>query len=359
MKYTANKILLIITRQIGDVLLATPLLHSLRKAYPQAQIDVLVYQGKQSILEGNTDCNKILTIVERPNFAQSWKLFKRIFRQYDLALSTLAGDRPTFYSLLAAPKRVNIVPSRHWKNQWKRWIAKYYTELDDEHTHTVIQYLRLADLLDIPRSYKVILPYSAQTASKLDKYFHWQTEPFVVLHLVPMWHYKRWTLMGWQQLAHYFTQQNLRVVLTGSHTQSEMEYIQQAISLMPTSVINLAGQLDLSDVAQLIQVSRLYIGPDTAVTHLAAATDTPIVALYGPTNPLKWAPFPKDYQQDKTPFQKVGIQQVNNVLLIQGKKDCVPCHQEGCQRHRQSQSDCLEELQSQTVIERIQLAFKL
>ena len=51
MKYTANKILLIITRQIGDVLLATPLLHSLRKAYPQAQID---QGGDYSIgLKGN------------------------------------------------------------------------------------------------------------------------------------------------------------------------------------------------------------------------------------------------------------------------------------------------------------------
>jgi heptosyltransferase-3 len=99
----------------------------------------------------------------------------------------------------------------------------------------------------------------------------------------------------------------------------------------------------------------LYVGPDTAVTHLAAATGVPTVALYGPTNHLKWAPWPADYAKNQSPFiNKGGVQQVGNVILIQGLQDCVPCHQEGCERHLSSKSRCLEELDSMIVIRAVQ-----
>jgi heptosyltransferase-3 len=90
------------------------------------------------------------------------------------------------------------------------------------------------------------------------------------------------------------------------------------------------------------------------VTHLAAATGIPTFALYGPTNPLKWAPWPYGYAEDKTPFAKKGIQQVGNVVLIQSADECVPCHQEGCEQHRQSSSDCLETLNSAVIIDAIE-----
>ncbi|HHB92017.1 MAG TPA: lipopolysaccharide heptosyltransferase, partial [Thioploca sp.] len=67
MTIIVNKILLIATRQIGDVLLVTPLLRSLRKAYPKAIIDILVYENKGEILVGNPDYDNLITITEHPN----------------------------------------------------------------------------------------------------------------------------------------------------------------------------------------------------------------------------------------------------------------------------------------------------
>ena len=119
---------------------------------------------------------------------------------------------------------------------------------------------------------------------------------------------------------------------------------------MPKNVYNMAGKLEFSEVATLIRSSEIFVGPDTVVTHLAAATGAPTVALYGPTNPVKWAPWPHGYERDKNPFKRNGTQRVGNVLLIQGPGNCVPCHQEGCDGHRQSISRCMEELDAETVI---------
>lgn len=357
--FPAHKILLIATRQIGDVLLVTPLLRSLRRAYSTALIDVLVYDHKGGMLAGNPDYNQLIAIAEHPTFKEYRVLFKQIWRRYDLAISTLTGDRPLAYSWLAAPKRVSLVPPYQWQNHWKRWLVHAWTELDNVSTHTILQNLQLADLLGIPRYYEVIVPTSPNSTQILNKLlpFAWQTQAFAVLHLLPMWHYKRWTLTGWKELAHYLTQQGLRIVLTGGGDEQETAYIQTALAKMPDSVTNLAGQLCFGEVAELIKHCKIYIGPDTAVTHLAAATGVPTVALYGPTNPSKWSPYPVGYACNQNPFLNKGTQQVGNVLLIQGTGDCVPCHQEGCERHKQSDSRCLAELESETVIKAIKTAF--
>jgi len=358
MKYPAQKILVIATRQFGDVLLTTPLLRSLRCAYPQAVIDVLVFEGKESILEGNPDINQRITIPEHPRWIETLKLARKICRQYDLSISTLSGDKPLFYALCSGKKRVSVVPPQE-QDFWKRTISAAWTELDDKNTHTITQYLRLAELLDIPLHYQVINPTSSTAAEKLDRKlpFDWRKQPFAVLHLTPMWRYKYWTLNGWSELAHYLINSGISVVLIGGGKKRDMGYSYSALFKMPKSVVSLVGKLRFSEVTTLIESSRLYVGLDTAVTHLAAATGVPTVAIYGPTNPVKWAPWPVNYTSNTPPFQRRGVkgfQRVGNVFLIQSEEYCVPCHQEGCERHRKSRSRCLFELESVGVINVVQ-----
>jgi heptosyltransferase-3 len=84
---------------------------------------------------------------------------------------------------------------------------------------------------------------------------------------------------------------------------------------------------------------------------LAAAVGTPTVALFGPSNPVKWGPWPKGYAEGRDPYRLKGTQRVNNVVLLQGEGDCVPCMQEGCDRHNGSLSICLQNLPARRVID--------
>jgi len=110
-------------RYLGDVLLTTPLLHSLRQAYPDAQLDVLVFRNTASMLEGNPDISHIITTPNRPKLHDYWQLFRQLFRRYDLAIATQAGDRPFLYTLLAAPLRVAVVPPKNTTGWWKRFFC--------------------------------------------------------------------------------------------------------------------------------------------------------------------------------------------------------------------------------------------
>jgi heptosyltransferase-3 len=90
----------------------------------------------------------------------------------------------------------------------------------------------------------------------------------------------------------------------------------------------------------------LYIGPDTSVSHLAAACDVPVLAIFGPTNPQRWSPWPGVPQG----FERVALSQtLGKVTLLQADLPCVPCGKAGCEDHRQSRSDCLQAITPERV----------
>lgn len=358
MRYPAGQILLIATRQIGDVLLVTPLLRSLRRAYPSAQIDVLVYRRTGGMLEGNPDLDAMIEVDEHPDRDGYRVLLRQILRRYDLAISTLHGDRPSIYAFIAAPRRVSIVPDRSIKAAWKRWVAAAWTVLDNINTHTVVQNLRLADLLAIPRCYEVVPPSRADATERLQRLlpFHRQVDPYVVMHAMPMWRYKRWPREAWGKLATHLHQQGFWVVLTGGPAAEERASIRVlSRSLAPIPVVDLAGKLSFGDLSELIRSCACYVGPDTCVTHLAAACGAPTVAIYGPTNPVKWGPWPVAYCSEPSPYALRGAwQRRGNVLLLQDVLGCVPCLREGCERHKKSYSHCLDQLPAARVFEAVQ-----
>jgi heptosyltransferase III len=118
--------------------------------------------------------------------------------------------------------------------------------------------------------------------------------------------------------------------------------------------LNLAGKFSFPQLAILLERAALYVGPDTVTTHLAAAAGVPTVALFGPSNPVKWGPWPKNSDAHLSPYRFRGTQFVGNVALVQGAGHCVPCLQEGCARHEGSESVCLQMLAAGTVIEAVE-----
>ena len=103
------RILVIALRRLGDVLLTTPLIRSLRRAWPEAAIDALVFADTAGILAGNPDINRVIAMPPRPTAAQSLTLGARLLRQYDLAVSTQSGDRPTGFAIAASELRPAII----------------------------------------------------------------------------------------------------------------------------------------------------------------------------------------------------------------------------------------------------------
>lgn len=346
-----RRILVVATLRIGDVLLTTPLIRSLRRAWPQVNITVLVFEGTEGILQNNPDVDDIITVNRRPTFFEHLRLLWRLWRSYDLAISTMTNDRATLYARIGGKHAIGAIDAGA-KHQWKRKLLSQYSETEIVNTHTVLNYLRLADLLGIQRYQDVVMGWKAENVLSVQSMipFDVEVEPYVVLHAYPMYIYKAWRRDAWVELAGWLRQNGMRIVLTGGNDATEKSNVNALAKLLPPETVNVAGKLEFSEVAYLLSKARAYVGPDTVVTHLAAAVGTPTVALFGPSNPVKWGPWPSGYIESKDPYQMVGTQHVGNVVLLQGQGDCVPCMEEGCDRHVNSLSRCLQELPATRVI---------
>ena len=342
----ARRVLIIAVPALGDVLLCTPLMRSLRTMAPEMQVDVLVRTGHGAILEGNRDVHAVLEMNRRPPIGETLAQMWRLFRSYDLVISNSISDRAALYALAAAPRRISMVaPRKPGRIQWKRWLYDEYVEHDDDRHHTLDHTTMLGELLGLDVQPRPVPPRAHNSAAVVAALLgpNWERRQFAILHPTPALAYKRWQTRGWRRVADHLRQQGLEVLVTGDGNEKELEYLHDCIRFRDGTVTHLAGKLRLGDIPALLERCRVFVGVDTVVTHVAAATGIPTVALFGPSHPVVWGPWPATFE-GRTPFKKHGSQRVGNVHLVQGPGPCVPCAKAGCLDQPDSRSDCLSAL---------------
>ena len=330
--------LVVALRRLGDVLLTTPLIRSVKRAFPAAAIEALVFAGTEGILSGNPDLAGVIAIAEGQGSRGSAALLRRLWRRYDLALSTQTGDRPTFLAWLGGRQSAGPLDADRLSASVKR-LALSLSYTSDRSLHRIVDLLHLADILGIARCAEVVCPQGPVRPGLL------QPRPYAVVHAAPKYRYKRWTSDGWQKLAAALRQRGLTTIVVGAKT--DRAYLDEV--WLENDVTRLDGALSWPELSALIAGAHVYVGPDTAVTHLAAASGAPTVALYGPTDPRIWGPWPVGGLD--RPWAAAGtIQHRGNVWLVQNPLPCLPCQLEGCERRLDSYSQCLDELAADQVM---------
>lgn len=116
-------------------------------------------------------------------------------------------------------------------------------------------------------------------------------EPPIFIHPGSGGIHKVWPLKNWHALLAFLRGSFPEIPVVISLGPAEEKLVTPIKSLTERYGIKILPQVDLETLAACISLSRLYIGCDSGVTHLAATTGTPVIAIFGPTNPSVWAPY--------------------------------------------------------------------
>lgn len=368
-----KKVLFIATRQIGDVLVTTPLISKARELWPDAEFHFLGYRGKLEMLKGNPDIAQVIETSDRPGFGEYLSLFNRLFQRYDLAFVTQPSDRAYLYGLVSAFHRVGVLGGHpqgkqskatdksNRQNAWKKFICMHTVDVDYFSQHVIAEKLRLLEVffrnpLELfSKPIKVTPPIGEALTPVIAGEL---TQPYVVIHPGPLTAYKRWPLAYWQKIITYLAKRGFQVVLSASPSKQDLQLNHDIFSLLEDSirkqVINTAGKLSIPQAGSLLRAASLYIGVDTSITHLAAACNTPTITLFGATPPTNFGPWPNGFIGDQ-PYQlRARSQTVGNITILQGPGECVPCRKAGCLDRADSYSECLDLLEPTQVIDAIE-----
>lgn len=296
----ARRILAVNFGGIGDELLFFPTLQSLREAYPQAHVTVLVEPRSRGIVALNPAVDEILTFdpKHRPSLGELAGLVGKLRdRSFDLAIAS--GRNPAIPLLLflaGIPRRIGYRANR---------LSRLYTTavpLETRQYAGKMYHDLVAPLLEAhpdngpapARLPQVVIPAS-EAAWAREFLAPAGDRPVVVLHpgtsrmAVAKGYHKHWAPDRWAELAARLERAGTAVVLAGGPDDAEaVAAIQERMVAEPLLAY---GQTPtLAHLAALISEADLLVAVDSAPMHLGVATGTPVVAIFGPTDPLKLLP---------------------------------------------------------------------
>jgi len=184
---------------------------------------------------------------------------------------------------------------------------------------------------------KVSIYWSKENDEKID-FLNLPTK-FIHFHPVSRWLFKCIDDKIAAQIID-FIENNLhtKVVITAAPTKKELKKIANILKFTKSNPINLAGKLTLKETAALNKRALMFVGVDTAIMHIAAANDIPVVAFFGPSGAFHWGPWDNNlFESGYT--KKNGFQKMGKHKVIQVNWDCAPCGKDGCNGSKIS--DCL------------------
>jgi len=339
-----NRILVIKLKQPGDVLVSTPVLAALKEAWPEARVSYLVRRGTEEMVADHPLLDGLL-ILDRgeATWRQAWGSVRDLRRpHFDLVLELSGGDRAAFYALLSgARERIGFAHPR--QPLWQRRLS--FTRLlprPPVKMHMVDYNLQAVRALGLePQNPRLQFYWSPRVETRIQELLSsLKLAPgaFVVMHPGAGWRFKCWTPAGYARVLEALQgDRRLPVVLTGTRAPHEQELLAAILGEAGVTPINLAGRLNLKELGALISQARFFFGVDSAPMHLAAAVNTPAVALFGPSGDFNWRPWGDGH------------------LVIKKDWDCIPCGVDGCSGSKISR--CLTELTPEEVLHRMEEHF--
>ena len=359
-----SRILLIKPSAVGDVIHALPVLVKLRQRYPRAQIDWMLTPQNAELVKDHPALSNVV-LFARQAYARPWRdlsspvdfvemLGRLRGANYDLVIDLHGQFRSGAFALVtAAPTRIGfdrprkrvINASRKMsdhaiRHAWKgaregAWVA--YTHripIPTLDAHAIDRYMWLGEMLgfeDGPPDMTV--PVSREARERVEEMLREHGlggRPLLLLTPGTVWETKHWLPANFAAVGRHFMQLGWDVVLAGAPRDREAC---AAVLRNCPGAVDLCGKTKLPDLAALVARAGLCVTNDSGPMHLAAALGTPLVAIFGPTDPVWVGPYGKPES-----VVRVGL-------------ECSPCY---LRKLRECPYDhaCMRQVTAEMVIER-------
>jgi predicted lipopolysaccharide heptosyltransferase III len=324
-----RNVLIIKLRYIGDVLLATPTVRAIKAERPDVRVTMMVNRGTEDVLSGNPDMDEILVLDKGSLAAQSQLIAGLRRRRFDTVIDLTDGDRSAFLSWISgAPVRIGF-------NDEHRFRGRYYTQVVQSVAgmqHRIDRDLSALKLLGVhasERSPRLCLTGEdeARADELLGRLGIRRDRPIAIIQPGARYWFKAWPYERFAELAcRLASDYGYQVLIGGSREEEALaQQIHEAAKGCPISMVGLAT---LKQFAAIAKRAALFVGNDSGAMHIAAAVGTPMVALFGPSNPDEWGPCG------------------NRVKVLYKGLDCRACFHPTCER---GELNCMKQLSVQEV----------
>ncbi|MFQ5716255.1 MAG: lipopolysaccharide heptosyltransferase II [Nitrospinales bacterium] len=338
---TFHNILLWMPNWIGDVIFVLPTIHSLHRRLPHAKITTVVKAPSDELLTGHP---AIDTVIKIPYGKKSGILrkirFARSLRGYNFDLGVVFPNsfRSAFMLYLSGTE------TRLGYNTEGRGFLLTHSLCASKASKTEYRadyFFKILSLLELPGMEARLQPYICNDADRSvgEEFSRMKirAQDFVVaIHpggskAPRTWHVERFGILCQKLIKEY----KAKILLLGS--ESDAGIIEQIMQFCPPNTVFSLRDMDLKQSAAAIKKSKLFIGNDSGMMHLASITGTPLVGIFGPGHPATTGPFIESRKQ----------------AIVTKSYPCSPCKQKffkECKPSIHNKPYCIEDISVKDVI---------
>ncbi len=326
-----KKILIVKPSSLGDVVHSLPFLNSIKACFPKAEIHWVIARGLEGLLECHPMVDRLIIInkdmwKKLSKTVDTIKELKQLFRdirdeQYDLAVDLQGLFRSGLITMATrAPVRVGFAEAREGSKIFYNVMVKGGKEV-----HAVERYMKLAGALGCDEK-DIIFPFSlcgGEMRSLED--IKRGMKDYAVIVPGARWDTKIWDAANFGRIASLLP---IRSIVIGSR--SDTEIAEKVVRSSGGKAISLAGRTSLKELIEVLRQARLVVSNDSGPMHIAAGFHVPVVAIFGPTSPVRTGPYGKGH------------------VVIKSAVECAPCFRKKC-----SDLKCMKGITADYVYERI------
>jgi heptosyltransferase-3 len=342
-----SRVLVIHLRQYGDVLLTSPMFSALKKHAPHIETDALVYSHTAEMLTFHPAIAQVHRLHRRkelslaPRLGAELRLLQTLrARRYDMLINLGLHPSAVWLNWILRPY-YHVVPQKggSYGGLWGRNFTHIFRPTVNRHQVEVnLDALRQLGLFpDEDVRGLVLVPGEEAAASVRNRMAAAGLSPggFIIVHAPSNWAFKCLPPECTARLIELLVKDGERVVLTAALTESDLALVRAIRTACSVDTVDFSGQVSMKELAALIGQAKLVVAVDSAPVHIAAAMQTPVVAIFGPSNEYQWGPW-------RTPHRVVGSQ----------THPCRRCNNAGC--GGSGVSDCLLTLPVESIFAAVQ-----
>ena len=337
-------ILIVKLSAIGDVIHTLPALNAIRNHYPNANITWLVEEDAASLVIGHKALDRVI-VSKRKRWLKALKSlsllstikdvygFIKVLRdtRYDMILDFQALLKSGILIALARGQRkIGFNKGLEHMEHSYMFLNERIPAIDME-IHALTRGMVLLNAIGIPtKEIEYKLPVSNDDCEKVDELMKRHdingVKFLIAINPVAKWESKLWPKERFARLADMIIDEyDARIIFTGGS--EDRHIIQDIMSAMKGRALNLAGHTTLKMLAALYEKTVLVISTDTGPMHLAAAMETPVVAIFGPTAPWRTGPYGSGHR------------------VVRADPECSPCFKRQCET-----IDCMHQISEDQVM---------
>ena len=318
-----QSILIIAPNWIGDAVTSQPLLANLKALYPNSKIDVLASNWVAPIYRACTEVNKVI----EANFEHKklqWSLRKQLAKEIEAKNYQACFVLPNSLKSALIPWLANIPFRIGYRGELRFGFINLALDNPSKINRTpmVEHYLALSQLLnDDALSFSETAPKlnvspiaKASVENKLQSADINRDSIYVICPGAEYGPTKRWPTANFALLADRLLEQNKnsQIILLGSKSDRALAQEITSQAKKVSNIHNWCGNTSLDEAIALIDMSKAVVSNDSGLMHIAAALETPQVAIFGSSDPAHTPPL-----SDKAKIIWLNL-------------PCSPCHKRAC-----------------------------